>query len=357
MSNIPKIDLLSLQDRRLVYLYAMPAAILTCLLGEVLILLGLHHSNFDAVGFPFLIVFFSFQFILFYRSTSYFSVAELSLLSGIFLYLTASLAYALTYPLNVNVAGEIGANGLWSIAIHTMIFWIFGSRRGKRISTLYFVGAVLLTLSTYINSLIKGYGVNELFYLIQLYFSSFLYIIITATFTRNIEARGVQVKEMSAQAYTDTLTQLPNRRFLEMQLEQQRFLAEQQHKIFSLVILDIDHFKAINDTYGHQAGDNVLQQIGKLLTTHLRQGDFVGRWGGEEFLILLPSCNTNCAIEIMERIRKHVATYTFNLEISATFSCGISEWQSKTSIAEMLEHADDALYQAKRGGRNQTIAA
>ena len=350
MVPTPKLNLLSLQDRRTIYLYAMPAAILTCLIGMVLISLDLHHSYFDAIGLPILILFFSLQFILFFKSSSSFEWAELSLLSGIFLYLNASLAYALTYPVNVNVAGEIGANGLWSIAIHTMIFWIFGSRKGKHISTIYFVGAVFLTLSTYAYSLTKGQGIDDLFYLIQLYFSTFLYIMITATFTRNIESRGILAQEMSMQAYTDPLTQLPNRRYLEKQLEQQTI-----H--FCLAILDIDHFKKINDSYGHQVGDAILQELSALLTAQLRQGDIVGRWGGEEFLILLPQCSAQDASMIMERLKQKVSHYRFQLELKITFSCGISEWQANKTMPEILEDADKALYIAKRNGRNLVIAA
>ncbi|MCA9838622.1 MAG: GGDEF domain-containing protein [Trueperaceae bacterium] len=348
---------LSHQDRRLIYLYAMPMASLLCLFGETLIQLGIHNNAFDAYGFPFLSIFFGILYFAFLKIRQGFELTELVLLTGLFLYINGSLAYALTYPPAINVAGEIGMNGIWSISIHTMIFWVFGSRKGLRITLIYFFLAILLTLSTYLVSFSQSQGRDDLFYLTQLYCATGLYILIISTFIRNLESRSYEVQEMSDQAFTDALTHLPNRRFLEASLSNQLFKAESANIDFIVAIVDIDHFKSINDTYGHLVGDEVLQQMAQLLANSLRHGDIVGRWGGEEFLIICPNTNLANGEAVIERFRQRVESYIFCNHLHISISCGVSSWSPGEILDNLLKKADKALYKAKKQGRNLVIAA
>jgi diguanylate cyclase (GGDEF)-like protein len=165
------------------------------------------------------------------------------------------------------------------------------------------------------------------------------------------------------QALTDALTNLPNHRALVDQLEQDLEHARRYKRPFSLLFFDADRFKQINDTYGHAAGDSTLQEIGIRTRRNLREGDTLGRFGGEEFVVLLPETDCQQAMLIAERIRSEVAASPISspgLEegISITLSIGISSYpEDGTSERELLSQADEAMYLAKRLGRNQVQVA
>jgi len=165
------------------------------------------------------------------------------------------------------------------------------------------------------------------------------------------------------QALTDALTNLPNHRALVDQLEQDLEHARRYERPFSLLFFDADRFKQINDTYGHAAGDSTLQEIGIRTRRNLRGGDTLGRFGGEEFVVLLPETDCQQAMLIAERIRSEVAASPISspgLEegISITLSIGISSYPDDgTSERELLSQADEAMYLAKRLGRNQVQVA
>ena len=156
-----------------------------------------------------------------------------------------------------------------------------------------------------------------------------------------------QVREM---ARRDALTGLPNRRALEEQLPQAMPRARRRRSPLSVAILDIDHFKAYNDTYGHLAGDEVLRACAKAWDSALRAEDTIARFGGEEFLVLLPDTSPEEAAEIVERLRA-------NTPMGQTCSGGLACWDYAESIDELLRRADEALYLAKASGRDQLAQA
>ncbi|MEH7087239.1 GGDEF domain-containing protein, partial [Neobacillus drentensis] len=121
----------------------------------------------------------------------------------------------------------------------------------------------------------------------------------------------------------------------------------------SLIVVDIDHFKQINDTYGHQTGDEILCQVSEVIRTSIRETDIAARWGGEELAIYFPQLTKTQTLRVAERIRTRVEAET---SPGVTVSCGISEWNwddEKISVESLFYKADMALYQAKHGGRNQ----
>ena len=136
---------------------------------------------------------------------------------------------------------------------------------------------------------------------------------------------------------------------------------QRQNEHFSIVILDIDHFKRINDTYGHQAGDGVLQQLAIVLSTAIREGDFLARIGGEEFVVASPCTNRLAAIVLSERLRKAVEDSEFVFEsnrIPVTISLGIASKNSgDDDVDKLLAVADSRLYLAKQKGRNRICAS
>jgi diguanylate cyclase (GGDEF)-like protein/PAS domain S-box-containing protein len=151
-------------------------------------------------------------------------------------------------------------------------------------------------------------------------------------------------------ARRDSLTGLPNRRALEEQLPQAMARARRSGEPLSVAILDIDHFKSYNDSHGHLAGDEVLRACAKAWDSALRGEDTIVRFGGEEFLVLLPDTAPEQAAEIVERLRR-------TTPMGQTCSAGLALWDCEESIDDLLRRADEALYLAKASGRNQLAQA
>ena len=159
-------------------------------------------------------------------------------------------------------------------------------------------------------------------------------------------------------AIIDGLTGLYNRRIFQQTLERE-FARSKRHKTqLSLAMFDIDHFKQINDTYGHQFGDKVLAEIAKIIKSALRKTDYVARYGGEEIILILPDTNANQSLIPIERIRKLVEIKDFiigNKTVKVTISCGVAEMVSNINCQEdLLAKMDKALYESKNTGRNKT---
>lgn len=164
-------------------------------------------------------------------------------------------------------------------------------------------------------------------------------------------------EELNRQAYLDYLTGLPNRRSFMEQGEAELKRTRRYESTFSILMLDIDHFKKINDAYGHQSGDFVLQKLAVIFWEVLRDVDITGRLGGEEFGIILPETPIDKAIEVAERLREVVAVTQVNLpiglQVNFTISIGVAALIDKsTNIETLLNEADKALYRAKEAGRN-----
>ena len=183
--------------------------------------------------------------------------------------------------------------------------------------------------------------------------------------TRYVEILRERVDRGLELSVIDQLTGLYNRRYMNNQLQQFMHRAVIGNKPLSVMMLDIDHFKHINDTYGHQAGDEVLQEIAERLRQNVRPMDVVCRPGGEEFLVILPDTAGDLACAAAERVRRAVAAGTFSVlgdsrQVSVTVSAGVSSLNGvDDTMAELMGRADSALYQAKSAGRNrvESIAA
>ncbi|MGZ4954713.1 MAG: GGDEF domain-containing protein [Methylobacter sp.] len=165
-----------------------------------------------------------------------------------------------------------------------------------------------------------------------------------------------KLKIANNQALRDTLTGLPNRNAYNERLETELARWKRYRTPLSLIIWDIDHFKNINDSYGHKAGDKVLLLIAKQLSDHSRETDFISRFGGEEFTMLLPNTNGQSALILANQLRKTIEKTGFNASgasVAITISCGITEFTLNDTDEIAFERADQALYQAKQQGRNQ----
>jgi diguanylate cyclase (GGDEF)-like protein len=157
-------------------------------------------------------------------------------------------------------------------------------------------------------------------------------------------------------AGADPVTGLPNHRSLVLLLDQEIERANRYHRPFSLLFIDLDHFKMLNDTFGHLAGDAALREFNSVARTVLRNVDGLGRWGGEEFLVILPETHASAAMAVAERVRAAVAGHRFWATGAAQLSCslGVATYPlNANSRNALIELADQAMYQAKRLGRNQ----
>lgn len=166
------------------------------------------------------------------------------------------------------------------------------------------------------------------------------------------------IEEQRKKAMHDALTGLPNRESYQQRVEQEIHRIERYGGSLSLMVCDIDLFKRINDTYGHLAGDKVLKIIAKSLQRNLRDSDFIARFGGEEFVALMPETSAQEAKLVAEKLRKKIEESPFNFKkepVQITISFGISQFAKGESIENVFSRADKALYEAKEKGRNQVI--
>ena len=161
---------------------------------------------------------------------------------------------------------------------------------------------------------------------------------------------------LTESAMTDALTGLPNRRAMDAQLRAVQARSRRHGGAWSVLMADLDHFKRVNDTWGHAVGDEVLVQLAQRLRDAVRTEDFVARWGGEEFLVLLQDTDAATARRVAEKIRVGVGGQPFATsagELPVTLSLGVAETHGEARVEDVVHRADQALYEAKRGGRNR----
>lgn len=181
-----------------------------------------------------------------------------------------------------------------------------------------------------------------------------------AAMERETRALRERIQRERLQALIDPLTGIPNRlayaeRIVQEEARRRRF----KHPL-SLVVWDVDHFKNINDRYGHQAGDNALKTIAGLLAKKIRETDFLARYGGEEFVLLMPGADREAAANVAEKLRQVVASASFRFRgqpVSITLSGGVAEFHGHDTAESVFARADEALYQAKEQGRNRIVRA
>jgi diguanylate cyclase (GGDEF)-like protein len=185
-------------------------------------------------------------------------------------------------------------------------------------------------------------------------------IILAAVMAERRELEQHKQERILALATTDPVTALPNHRALIARFDQELERAQRYERACSILFLDLDHFKALNDGYGHTVGDAVLCELADLVRTQLRGMDTVGRWGGEEFIVILPELSAKDALHLAEEIRTTVATHTFHVGggLHLTCSVGLASYPVHAQEREgLLRAADQAMYAAKRFGRNQVRGA
>jgi diguanylate cyclase (GGDEF)-like protein len=184
-------------------------------------------------------------------------------------------------------------------------------------------------------------------------FLCFIYII---SRYRSISQRlQIEYQLMQEWAFIDMLTGLFNRRRCEQLLQTNIEHSRCYHQPLTICLWDIDHFKQVNDTYGHEVGDQVLRQIARLAQSSIRSTDLVGRWGGEEFCLILPHTCLSEAEELVDRLRHLIKTQVRVGQQPVTASFGLVEYDTTDNLASLIRRADEALYAAKAAGRNRVV--
>lgn len=229
------------------------------------------------------------------------------------------------------------------------------------------VPVIFLTAKTDIESMLKGFELGAVDYIRK----PFNGLELRARVKTHIELKktreSLKIKNQSLietyakfkiLATTDPLTKLFNRRKMMKCIEQELVNYNKNHHPFSIVICDIDFFKRINDTYGHNFGDYILMSVAEILKNNIREQDIVSRWGGEEFLLMFPNTIDNEAFELTESLRKKIEEnvfYQMEISVKTTMTFGIFVYNEAESLNSLISKADCALYKGKENGRNCVV--
>ncbi|MGB3962350.1 MAG: GGDEF domain-containing protein [Sulfurimonas sp.] len=189
--------------------------------------------------------------------------------------------------------------------------------------------------------------------LLRLFIASMLLTFIYYAIERSFESTSIRLERLTN---IDALTKIFNRRKIDEIMESKFYEFQRYGTNLSIAILDIDDFKHLNDTYGHSTGDTVLREFANLLAKNTRKTDFVGRWGGEEFIIIMPNASLEQARLNMQRMMQKMASHKFETVETIRCSIGIAQANKETlSVDELFRRTDNALYRAKRNGKNQIL--
>jgi diguanylate cyclase (GGDEF)-like protein len=173
-------------------------------------------------------------------------------------------------------------------------------------------------------------------------------------FTGTDVSKRIKIEHKLKQLATiDSLTKVYNRYKINEIIEQQIARSKRYGETFSVVMFDIDYFKKVNDTYGHYVGDLVLKKLSELISQNIREVDSFGRWGGEEFMLLLHKANKAEAVYIAEKLRKMIENFSIENRYKITISIGVTSFVKNDTKTSLLERVDQALYASKKGGRNR----
>jgi len=240
------------------------------------------------------------------------------------------------------------------IAVVSMIIgWYLSSNLSKRIIT------PLLELKQRVTEITAGKNYNGSVYVypnneIGVIASDIEQLASNELHDKNVTLQNIN-RELELLSTTDQLTKLYNRRKMDHELEKELLRAQRYGHDFLLIMFDIDRFKNINDEYGHQMGDRVLEEIATLTRKTLRSTDIVSRWGGDEFLILCPGTTLVGAVTLVDNFHAGIANHQFFGGAEITISIGVCEFSGQKNVEELLSQVDKKLYEAKRQGRNMVV--
>jgi diguanylate cyclase (GGDEF)-like protein len=248
---------------------------------------------------------------------------------------------------------------MWCLTIIPVLVGTFGYRYSILILSSVFAVAVWLLYGTPQIIVVPDYSDVSIVRFLSAYIALSLFAVaMDISHSRSLNKYKDLSLRVDQIAHQDQLTQLPNRHDMERRLEKKYQQYRLINQPFSVLLADLDNFKFINDRYGHDAGDDVLHAIGVLLGEPLRGEDVVARWGGNEFMVLLPTANADAAVNIAERLRSQAGKLTMEAQgdkLRISLSVGVASIDKCTGIDDLISTAENGLYQAKHMGRDMVV--
>lgn len=326
-----------------VSLFAQVGMSITAIMGVI----GLFNSDFILAG----ALFFA-SFVYFLGYYAYKKLENIEISSAIILYSLYVLMFYLIYTGGVENTGP-----LWIYIVAPVSVFVHGFKRGL-IDIAIFV--VIICIIMFIPTDYIAHATYSTEFKLRLIYSFLTITFLSGLYEYSREQSFKHTLELSKKyqqlAHYDPLTQLSNRRDALCILKREQARVIRTKEPLSIILCDVDHFKSVNDQYGHNAGDAVLVELGKIFVSDIRDQDCVARWGGEEFLFILPQTLAINANVFAEKIQNNLKNQLINYEskkIKVTVSMGIAQFNGDQSIDEIIKSADKYMYQAKDSGRNQ----
>ena len=254
---------------------------------------------------------------------------------------------------NLVIIADLNDPSMRLTEIYLILFWIFtvsGMRLKHATLSATIIYIMVFTTTYFYLPLTLEYFVMHCFWMSAAFSFGFLGAYLIEKSNRAVFITQEQFKKL---AVTDKLTGLNNRAKLDEILQEEINRSQRYGHRFGLVLMDFDYFKSINDTYGHQVGDDALIEIAKLITDHLRSSDTAVRWGGEEFIIIYLDVDREAVLTLAEDLRQKIETHLFKTVGTKTASLGVTIYKPDDTIDSIIKRADSALYRAKENGRNR----
>ncbi|MGD0751798.1 MAG: GGDEF domain-containing protein, partial [Anaerolineales bacterium] len=247
----------------------------------------------------------------------------------------------------------------WLPFVFILGFLVLNTNQALLLSALFFLATLILGVASCLHFLLYGLAFPDFTLLLQVYVASAFYIavlyLVSPIKERYISERVI-ANDLSKLAMTDSLTQVDNRRLLTQLLNEEVTRAERHYLPLSVLLFDLDRFKDVNDTFGHNTGDEVLQEVAGQMRLAIRTSDPFGRWGGDEFLVLATNTDAQQAVELAERLRITLENFHFSTAGKVTASFGVTTYKVGDSPETLIRRADMGLYKAKSDGRNRVEA-
>ncbi|WP_456271013.1 diguanylate cyclase [Bacillus sp. AK031] len=341
--------------KRRIYIVLLPVFILV--FGVVMALLYISEGYIDPINnvtFSLLITGLSIFWAVLVKKPERFWLVELSVFILATVLFLLRMFLAILDDLGVQGDVHLGTVSYWASIYYFLVFLTF---RGA--------GALFVSISTFsLIAFVAGYHVffsinangDTIDTLMQFTIATLGNIVVLYYIQRMIETY-LEAEITKYHANTDYLTKLPNRRKMEQILQQEKQTFQDDGTTFTVSMFDIDYFKKVNDTYGHDVGDKVLQELTSLISGNLKDNEYIGRWGGEEFLMIFSNSNLEKGKQRSTAICQLIHQHNFPEAGNITCSFGIAQYEKYEELKDLLKRTDDALYIAKAKGRNRVECA
>jgi diguanylate cyclase (GGDEF)-like protein len=340
--------------------YLVVSALLVAVVARRLLISGFG-VPYGGIVYPMCLVLLAAMFVGVWRrrlSLWGFEVALFAMVAAVLLGFLATWRLAPAYM--AAEAMDIFLVMLWSGLAFPLAFLVLGTRRGLQASVAFYTAMVLLIVPALSAGALGDTQLDPTpaHTSLAIFFAVMILLLwVLASRLEALAAARTAAALFFGQASTDALTGLPNRRQLDDQLDRDIARADRHQEPLSVLLIDIDRFKTVNDLYGHDAGDRALRELASRLSNTVRGGDLAGRWGGEEFLVIAPNTGHDAGLELAERCRAVIAATIVTDVGKVTASFGVATLTNLEDARSLVHRADAALYVAKDGGRDAVAGA